>query len=115
MHDCNYIYFQDWLNDEFEDMKCTLENVNVARKWLLDMGNAALRNNLTIQYCMPMVRHLLQSVEIPRMNQARASGDYHPGNDQWNIGISSILYHALDIRPFKDNFRTTSANEHHRK
>ncbi|XP_071835064.1 uncharacterized protein [Apostichopus japonicus] len=109
------LYEQDWLNDEFEDMKCTLENVTVARKWLLDMGNAALRNNLTIQYCMPMVRHLLQSVEIPRMNQARASGDYHPGNDQWNIGISSILYHALDIRPFKDNFRTTSANEHHPK
>lgn len=106
---------KDWLNDEFAEMKCTLENVTVGRKWLLDMGDAAMRNNLTIQYCMPMARHLLQSVEIPHMNQARASGDYHPGNDQWNIGVSSILYHALDIRPFKDNFRTTSANEHHRK
>jgi hypothetical protein len=36
------------------------------------------------------------------------SEDYQPGNDQWKIGISSILAHALGIAPFKDNFWTTS-------
>ncbi|KAJ8044597.1 hypothetical protein HOLleu_07382 [Holothuria leucospilota] len=109
------LYEQDWLNVEFEELNCTLENVTVARKWLMDMGHAAMVNDMTIQYCMPMARHLLQTVEIPHMNQARASGDYIPGNGQWNIGLTSIIYHALDIRPFKDNFRTTSANEHHPK
>jgi hypothetical protein len=40
--------------------------------------------------------------------QARVSDDYQPGNDQWKIGISSILAHALGVAPFKDNFWTTS-------
>jgi hypothetical protein len=51
--------------------------------------------------------HLLQSVEIPTVTNARASGDYHPGNDQWNTGITSILAHAVGIAPSKDNFWTT--------
>ena len=42
------------------------------------------------------------------LQQARASGDYKPGNDQWMIGISSILAHAMAIAPFKDNFWTTT-------
>ncbi|PIK42555.1 hypothetical protein BSL78_20580 [Apostichopus japonicus] len=106
------LYEQDWLNHQFEDMSCTLENVTVARKWLMDMGKGAMRNGLPIQYCMPMARHLLQTVEIPHVTQARASDDYHPGNDQWKIGLTSIIHHALDIRPFKDNFRTNPANDH---
>lgn len=106
------LYEQDWLDHQFEQMSCTLENVTVARRWLMDMGKGAMQNNLPIQYCMPLAKHLLQTVEIPHVTQARASDDYHPGNEQWNIGLSSIIYHALDLRPFKDNFRTNPANDH---
>ena len=46
----------------------------------------------------------MQSVELQAVTQARASGDYHPGSNQWQVGISSIFADALAIRPTKDNF-----------
>merc|ERR1711937_38172 len=56
---------------------------------------------------MAYVRHLLQSVEMGQVTNARASKDYHPGNDQWNLGASSIVNHAIGIAPSKDNYWST--------
>jgi len=53
-------------------------------------------------------RVALNALHIPNVVNARASGDYQPGNDQWKIGISSIFAHAMGIAPFKDNFWTTT-------
>ena len=39
--------------------------MRVARDWLMQMGEAARKNGLTIQYCMSYPRHILQSLEIP--------------------------------------------------
>jgi len=100
-------YEQDWLYNEFSWMKAPLESATLARDWLMQMGTAAERNGLTVQYCMSWPRHILQSVELPAVTQARASGDYHPDNDQWVMGLSSILAHALAIKPTKDNFWST--------
>jgi len=100
-------YEQDWLYNEFSEMNCTLESATLARQWLLQMGNGAEKNGLTVQYCMSWCRHMLQSVEIQAVTQARASGDYHPGNDQWKMGLSSVLAHAIGVRPTKDNFWST--------
>ncbi|XP_072031492.1 uncharacterized protein [Amphiura filiformis] len=102
------VYEQDWLNEEFEDMKATTQDVMVGRTWMNTMSAGASMNDMPMQLCMPMARHLLQSVEMPAVTQSRASDDYQPGNSQWNIGISSILLHALSLRPYKDNFWTTS-------
>ena len=60
-------------------MKYLNFNASAARTWLLQMGTAAARNDLTIQYCMSHCRHIMQSVEIPAVTNARASGDYHAG------------------------------------
>ena len=49
----------------------------------------------------------MQSVEMYAVTNARVSGDYQPGNDDWDIGTSSILAHALGIAPSKDNYWTT--------
>lgn len=54
------VYEQDWLYNEFEWMNVTLSNATIARTWLMQMGNAAMRNGITIQYCMPFPRHALQ-------------------------------------------------------
>jgi len=89
-------------------MNATQNSVTNARDWLLYMGNAARALNITIQYCMPLPLHLLQSVEIPRVTQSRVSDDYNPGNSQWKLGFPSILAWAVGIFPFKDDFWTTS-------
>ena len=63
---------------------------------------------MTIQLCMSHVRHILQSVEMPAATNCRASGDYiHPGpggGHQWDIGVTSILAHAVGLAPSKDNY-----------
>ena len=40
--------------------------------------------------------------------QARVSEDYLTLEDQWKVGVSSILARALRIQPSKDTFWTTS-------
>ena len=89
--------------------------------WLKQMGEAAQRYGITIQYvgvilittvsiqpctscryCMPWTRHIMQSVAIPVVTQNRASGDYQPSSSQWQIGDSSILSHTVGIAPSKD-------------
>eukprot|EP01064_Diplonema_japonicum_P022867 TRINITY_DN330_c17_g1_i1.p1 TRINITY_DN330_c17_g1~~TRINITY_DN330_c17_g1_i1.p1 ORF type:complete len:753 (+),score=190.36 TRINITY_DN330_c17_g1_i1:65-2323(+) len=105
-------YEQDWLYNEFNNVPYLQQSATMAREWLMQMGNAAAKNGLTVQYCMPYPRHVLQSVEIPAVTQVRASDDYVPGGDKapgnWNLGGSSILAHALALAPFKDNFWTST-------
>ncbi|XP_050411267.2 uncharacterized protein LOC126825609 [Patella vulgata] len=72
------------------------------------MGLAAENNGLTIQYCMADPRDALTSLEIPVVTQARASEDYHPGNNNWRLGLTSIFADSLGVAPFKDNFWTTT-------
>ena len=99
------VYEQDWLNVQTERMNYTLQTVNGGRDWLIQMGNAAKRHNILIQYCMSWPRHIMQSLEVDVVTQARASGDYQPNNDQWSgLGISSMFSWALGIAPLKDNF-----------
>jgi hypothetical protein len=83
------------------------QNVSAAATWLTQMNNGAVKSNVTIQYCMSHVRHILQSTELTQVTNARASGDYHPGSNQWNIGTTAILAHAVGIAPSKDNYWST--------
>ena len=87
---------QDWLDTEYDNVMHLNLNATAARTWLLQMGSAAAKHGLTIQYCMSHCRHILQSVEIPAVTNARASGDYHPGNEQWQpLGNTAIFAWAV--------------------
>lgn len=103
------MYEQDWLHNEFEGLKCTLESATLGREWLLQMGRGASNNGLTIQYCMVYPRFVLQSVEVPAVTNFRASDDYMPGGERlnWILGLSSIVADALALAPSKDNFWST--------
>ena len=101
-------YEQDWLDTEYDNVIYLNTNATAARIWLEQMASAAQRNGLTIQYCMSHCRHIMQSIELPAVTNARASGDYHPGNDQWSpLGVTGIFAWAVGIAPTKDNFWTT--------
>ena len=56
-------------NEFMEKVGAVLESATLARTWLMQMGEGARKAGLTIQYCMPYARHLLQSVEIPVVTQ----------------------------------------------
>jgi len=105
------VYEQDWLHNEFEGLNATLKSPTLARQWLLQMGNACSNHGLTVQYCMSYSSHILQSLEIQSVTQARISDDYHPGNSQWIIGTTSMFSDALAIRGSKDNYWSNRTEE----
>eukprot|EP00756_Hemistasia_phaeocysticola_P006011 Hpha_TRINITY_DN13618_c0_g1::TRINITY_DN13618_c0_g1_i1::g.122626::m.122626 len=102
-----FMYEQDWLDVEFDRSTSLLSDVALGRTWMQQMNAGAVHGKQTIQMCMSHVRHILQSVEMSAVTNARASGDYHPGNDQWNTGTTAILAHAVGIAPSKDNYWST--------
>jgi len=102
------LYEQDWMNVQFDQMDATTSSLTLGHDWLIQMGRAAQANRINIQYCMTTSRQALNALQIPNVVQARASGDYQPGNGAWKIGISSMFAHAMGVAPFKDTFWTTT-------
>lgn len=100
------VYEQDWLNYQIEKFGLLHKDVTLGRRWLHQMGEAANRFGMQLQYCMALPRHLLASLEVPAVSQVRASTDYHLLPNQWTIGVTSIFAHALGVAPFKDNLWT---------
>ncbi|XP_053380271.1 uncharacterized protein LOC123527425 [Mercenaria mercenaria] len=101
------LYEQDWLNVEFSGLNAFLHDLDLGAKWLTQMADAAQDSGIYIQYCMANPRHAMQSLLYPAVTQARVSNDYHPGDGQWSIGISSIFAAAMGVAPYKDTFWTT--------
>jgi hypothetical protein len=103
-------YEQDWLDDEFDNFPPLTNSATLGREWLMQMGTAAADNGLAIQYCMSHCRHMLASVEIPAVTQARASGDYQQSrSDQWSqLGTTALFAYALGVAPSKDNYWSTT-------
>ena len=105
------VYEQDWLYNELEGVTALHSYPGLAEMWLEQMAQGALKNQITIQYCMPYMRHLLQSLAFPAVTQARASDDYRTWfwhDPQWQIGETSLVYKALGLAPSKDVFWTTT-------
>lgn len=84
------------------------QDVFAGRNWLQLMDSAATQYGINIQYCMPFPRHVIQSAEMKAVSQMRASNDYHPNNDQWKIGVTSLLVSSVGAAPFKDTFWSSS-------
>lgn len=108
------LYEQDWLNVQTIQFRPLRVDINLGEQWLKSMGAAADKTGLNIQYCMALPRHILQSLEIPRVTHARASDDYathlrDPKRSTWNIGVSSLFADAVGIAPFKDVFWSTTS------
>jgi len=103
-------YEQDWLDVQFDKFLPLTNSATLGRTWLMQMGTAAANNGISIQYCMSHCRHMLASVEIPAVTQARASGDYAQSRyDQWSqLGTTAMFAYALGVAPSKDNYWSTS-------
>lgn len=105
------MYEQDWMNLEYEKSKALQRNLTLADLWLRGMAVGAAGGNLTVQYCMPLPNEVLAAAGFPEVTNARATGDYLHGKDQWAIGSTAIFYWALGILPFKDGFYSSSLKQ----
>ncbi|XP_033764085.1 uncharacterized protein LOC117345186 [Pecten maximus] len=105
------MYEQDWLNIQTIGTVALQTDLTLGERWLQQMNDAAQNHNITIQYCMALPRHALQSLKNPAVTQARVSEDYHLVDDQWKIGVSSIFADAMGLAPYKDTFWTTKTQQ----
>ena len=69
-------YEQDFLAKAYESCATLQQQPGLAAAWLTAMADAAETQNVTVQYCMALPRHILQSAAYPRVTHARASHDY---------------------------------------
>ena len=99
------VYEQDWICLTSMKMNATQDNVVLARQWMLAMDRAAVAAGMTIQLCMQFSRHVLQSLEMTAVTNARASTDYHASPDptckygspnptctQYNVFLTGLIY-----------------------
>lgn len=101
-------YEQDWLITSYLNVAEAQSNFTFARDWLQNMGRAAAKFNQAVQYCMPLPKHVLQSVDVQATTQVRGSNDYQPSNHQWQMEYSSLLAWSVGLSVFKDNFWTST-------
>jgi len=102
-------YEQDFLTHAYSANYRLRSEAGVAERWLDAMAAGARANGATVQYCMALPRHVLQSTRYAEVTHARASADYGPGRDQWSLlGLTALLYRALGLAPFKDVFWSAS-------
>ena len=92
-------FMQDWLNAQFEQMDATTQSVDVGRMWLMQMGEGARVNGITIQYCMSLSRHVLQSLEVPVVTQVgnlRATKNNYTNQGRIRGGVGGLPPPPLD-------------------
>ncbi|NVM05081.1 MAG: hypothetical protein HWN67_22360 [Candidatus Helarchaeota archaeon] len=106
------MYEQDWMNNQFRKFKYLRNDVLHARKWLLDMGNAAAKYGITLQYCMATPAMYLQSIELNNVTNARMGGDYNARFPKTgyvpHLTQVPIFGYAIGLWPSKDTFRSSS-------
>lgn len=104
-------YEQDWLYTEFVGAGgAALRNATLGRLWMREMGSSAAALGLGVQLCMAWPRHVLQSLEMPSVTQARGSPDYNVHSEQWRVGDNALFLDPLGLRTTKDCFRSNTSS-----
>jgi hypothetical protein len=99
-------YEQDWLYGP----AITAFNLTDGNAFLDNMASAMAAQNLTMQYCMPTARHVLQSAKYPNLTTIRGAQDrFEP--TKWTAFLyASRLIGAVGAWPFTDVFMSTETS-----
>jgi hypothetical protein len=65
------LYEQDWLVTVYRGMTVTRATVDAASTWLAAMAQSADSLRLTLQYCMALPRHMLESTNFQAVTNSR--------------------------------------------
>ncbi len=101
LHDAHVLtYEQDWLDERAQPAF----NLHDPSAFLDEMAQALQEQKITMQYCMPLPRHYLQSTKYENLTTIRASHDrFNRDNWDWFL-YGSRLAGALGMRPWTDVF-----------
>lgn len=102
-------YEIDFLDSNFAGSADMFSSVYAADQWYHGMADAALERGIAIQYCLPSATDMLESLTLPAVVQARASGDYvNTQANAFQIGGSALFMGAVKMAPSKDTLWTAS-------
>lgn len=94
------MYEQDWLGANAQPVY----DLNAPVQFMGNMASSALSRGVNIQYCMPLPRHVLQSVEYSNVMTMRVSDDRFDPN-RWDTFLyTSRLASAVGLWPWADVF-----------
>jgi hypothetical protein len=96
-------YEQDWLGSEAQPVY----DLVAPEQFMGNMANAAARNAMTLQYCLPLPRHVLQTLSYANVTTMRVSYDRFDSSHWDEFLYDSRLASALGIWPFTDVFMST--------
>ena len=98
-------YEQDWL-----DSRATAAFTLADQEAFMDnMANALATNGITMQYCMPTPRHVLQGSKYSNLTSIRMSDDHFERRFWPQILYASRLASAVGIWPWVDVFSSDDA------
>lgn len=97
------VYEQDWLSAGAQPV----QNLTDPDAFFGNMASAAAADGLDMQYCMPLPRDYLQTINYDNLTTIRVSDDrFEPG--KWNTFLyDSQLAGALGVWPWCDVFMST--------
>jgi hypothetical protein len=96
-------YEQDWLDKNAEPEF----NLTDPDAYLDNMANACSQHKVTMQYCMPLPRHYLQSSKYSNLTAIRTSGDRF-NREKWDQFLyDSRLANVLGAWPWCDVFMSS--------
>jgi hypothetical protein len=96
-------YEQDWLGAQAQPVY----DLSAPGQFMDNMATAAAQRGITLQYCMPLPRHVLQTVEYSNVTTMRVSDDRFDRN-RWDTFLyTSRLAGALGVWPWADVFMST--------
>ncbi|HEY1293517.1 MAG TPA: hypothetical protein VGJ60_10575, partial [Chloroflexota bacterium] len=99
-------YEQDWLGAQAQPVY----DLSAPNAFMGNMASDAVQDGLTLQYCMPLPRHVLQTVEYGNVTSMRVSDDRF-NRDRWDTFLyTSRLASALGVWPWSDVFMSTEQN-----
>ncbi|MHA1731645.1 MAG: hypothetical protein ACTSU5_06860 [Promethearchaeota archaeon] len=103
-------YEQDWLKNTFTRLPQLQEDVHAAEHWLTWMSDAALKQGISIQYCMAPAGAFMYALKLPAVTNARTTGDYHARVTKQffypQFSQTNILAWAIGIWPSLDCYLT---------
>jgi hypothetical protein len=102
----------DFLDMQYLGFPDVLATPGAFEGFLSGLSAAGAAAGVPVQLCMPLPSDVLASVALPGVSNIRASDDddlEYAGAERWRIGLTSMLFGALDVRPFMDSVWTRSA------
>jgi len=99
----------DFMNQNHNCVPEFIRSATGAETWQQGMANAALKKDISIQWCYATPTDMLASLDMPAVTNFRVSFDFCYGGS-YRIGESSLLVWALGGAPSKDTLWSTSNN-----